>query len=862
MFTLVMLCFAASAQTLRSPNDPRNQSPTVGTGGPSGGPTGLFTIYDGSTLRKGEYTFSLAYSNYDRDPGNVDLTVIPGSFQVGLNDYVELFFNMDLYRGIKVNSPRNLSAFYLPNSQVDLGIGVLGSAPAVILAPSGPNVGTLANRAVFRYPLCVNAGCSTVFPLAPVTTGPNPLAILNGLRFWGQPFAQYPYVGAAGPNFGQGSGSLGTLFGFPGFSTTLGPPRAAANSGNFGGADVFPGIGSPVGGILPGVVLATNIINNPPANNTLGPQFVPATFTIAPTYLPDAPFLNRTYGESSFSQAVVGGKIRLTAPNSPYGLAILPMYRFYLDKADDTAGFNQMQRGSGAGGDIGDFGLVGVFDARLSRSVNVSVNAGYWLNSNPKGQFPSGEFTLLDRPDELLMGIGFDFPVNKYFQPILEVRSTQYVGGRTPNSFENSPVEGLAGVKIYPRRWFGMGFAYRYHANQQDRDGFEARNFATSVSVAGIPNGVLSATSVLATAGGFPRGFVPSDDPHGFIGQFWIGRRNARTPPAPKNQPPTVKLNASATSVKLPAACGEGQRPNPNCTPNSEISLRTTATDPDNDVLLYSYTTTGGKIVGDGANVTWDLTGAQPGTYRANVYVKDGNGHEVCDWVTVNVEACDCVAAPAPTPPPCASATLSGPDSVKSNETATISANVSNAPAGMSYNWTVSCGTIVSGQGSPTITVDNSNCAGRSVTATLEMGGLAPECPPSKSFSYSVVANPERKKIDEFSNIQRNDDKARLDNLVIALQQDPGAQGYIIIYGTCGNTAQARYEFQKNYLVNSRGVEAGRLMFIDGGCKDQLTTELWIVPQGATPPSAEGGTPCSPCKRGKGRRGDDEEEEE
>jgi len=50
----LVLCAAVSAQTLRSPNDPRNQSPAVGTGGQEGGPTGLFTIYDGSTLRRGE----------------------------------------------------------------------------------------------------------------------------------------------------------------------------------------------------------------------------------------------------------------------------------------------------------------------------------------------------------------------------------------------------------------------------------------------------------------------------------------------------------------------------------------------------------------------------------------------------------------------------------------------------------------------------------------------------------------------------------------------------------------------------------------------------------------------------------------
>src|SRR6267378_3625268 len=103
------------AQTLRPENDPRNQSPSVGTGGPEGGTTGLFTIYDGSTLRKGEFTFSIAYSNYDRDPGNVDIVDIPGSFNVGLNDHIELFFKSNLMRGIKVNSPQNLSSFYLPN---------------------------------------------------------------------------------------------------------------------------------------------------------------------------------------------------------------------------------------------------------------------------------------------------------------------------------------------------------------------------------------------------------------------------------------------------------------------------------------------------------------------------------------------------------------------------------------------------------------------------------------------------------------------------------------------------------------------------------------------------------------------------
>ncbi|HJT29455.1 MAG TPA: hypothetical protein VJ784_18725, partial [Pyrinomonadaceae bacterium] len=208
----LVLCAAVSAQTLRSPDDPRNQSPAVGTGGPEGGPTGLFTIYDGSTLRRGEFTFSIAYSNYDRDPGNVDIVDVPLSFNVGINDHIEVFFKTNGYRGIKVNNPQNLSSFYLPNSQLFCG-AALCSGPAIVLAPSGPNVGTIANTAVFRP--------------------------LNN-----QPFVQFPFTGGSAGTFGLAPGQQ--QFGFPGFNAQLGPPVTQPNSGNFGPADNFPGVGSPV----------------------------------------------------------------------------------------------------------------------------------------------------------------------------------------------------------------------------------------------------------------------------------------------------------------------------------------------------------------------------------------------------------------------------------------------------------------------------------------------------------------------------------------------------------------------------------------------------------------------------------------
>src|SRR5215210_2269930 len=97
--------------------------------------------------------------------------------------------------------------------------------------------------------------------------------------------------------------------------------------------------------------------------------------------------------------------------NNPLSFALLPFYRFYTDHPDDLAGFNQLQRGASPGGAVGDFGLGAILSGRLSRSANLSVNATYILNSNPTGEFPTGTFTLLDRPDEFQFGIGADFPI-------------------------------------------------------------------------------------------------------------------------------------------------------------------------------------------------------------------------------------------------------------------------------------------------------------------------------------------------------------------------------------------------------------------------------------------------------------------
>lgn len=868
---IFLLAAVASAQTKRLENDPRNQSPSVGTGGPEGGPTGLFTIYDGSTLRKGEYTFSIAYSNFDRDPGNADITDSPISFNVGLSDHLELFFKSNLYRGIKANNPQNLSGFYLPNSRGFFSSTLTGSGPAIILAPSGPNVGTLVGTAVFRPPFC--PGC---------VPGTDPLTVYYNA---GQPFVGYPFTGGIGPNFGLGPGFIGTQFGFPGFSTALGPPVGGGS--NFGSASVYPGVGAPGGSILPGIVLATvqlpctALTGNcrPPGSpGPLNPIVVPITYTTEPSYLPDAPFLNRIYGESSFTNFVAGAKWRWTGPNNPFGVGVIPFYRWYPDRAGTASGFNQMQRGAGPGGNIGDFGLVLFADGRLSKSVNLSANMGYIRNSNPKG--PAGD-TLLDRPDEWIAGIGVDFPVNKHFQPIGELRSTKYLGG-TRNAFHNNPVEFLVGVKIYPKRWWGLAGWYRRALNDQRFKNFNTVDASTTIAqitnvcvlnpgaitpcVAGV-NGTLitvPGTSRISTSAGQPLGFVPSSDPYGFGAQLWFGHRNSREPSILPNQPPVASLAASTATITLPCPPETTSSTCPTAA-SATVNLTTTASDPDGDTLLYTYTVTGGTVTGTGANVTWDLSGVGPGTYTASVEVDDGCGCITASSTTVTIAACpDCHPILV-----CPTVSVECPSEGNQGTPVTFMAKYTPGTPAVSptYNWTVSAGTITSGQGTDTITVDTANTGGQTITATVELGGLDPSCGRTASCSTPIKGPPPVcRKFDEYGNIRFNDEKARLDNFAIQLQNEPTAQGYIIGYGSCDAEGQTRANRAKDYLVNTRGIDGSRLMVVDGGCMPELKVELWICPSGsaAPTPSTDGAvSPCPDCKkykptrRGRGRRGEE-----
>lgn len=271
----------------------------------------------------------------------------------------------------------------------------------------------------------------------------------------------------------------------------------------------------------------------------------------------------------------------------------------------------------------------------------------------------------------------------------------------------------------------------------------------------------------------------------------------------------------------------------------SKVELVATARSADGSPLRYKWTTNAGHLSGQGANTSWDLSGAHPGVYQAVVEVDNGRDLDCVAFSTATVVITECPPPPPPPQPVCPTVQVSCPDAVAENQPVTFSANIAGTLTSIAgYNWTVSAGRIISGQGTPSITVDIAGLAGQTVRADVDVRGFNMPCPASCSVSVPVPIRP--RKFDEFPDIAFNDAKARLDNFAIQLQSEPSAKGYIIVHPSTrarSGEAEKRARRMNDYLINTRGIDSSRIVTTINGAGDGWVFELWIVPQGANPPN-------------------------
>jgi hypothetical protein len=165
--------------------------------------------------------------------------------------------------------------------------------------------------------------------------------------------------------------------------------------------------------------------------------------------------------------------------------------------------------------------------------------------------------------------------------------------------------------------------------------------------------------------------------------------------------------------------------------------------------------------------------------------------------------------------------------------TASVSGGGSNAQP--KFHWTVSSGKIISGQGTPTITVSTVDEYGHGddngLAATVEVVGQGANCSNTASYGVRISAFCPERKFDEYGDLSFDEEKVRLENFIDRLQQDKDTLGLIVFHAQVngrGDEAEARAERARNYIVNLRGID--RVATKDGGGREALTVELWVMP--------------------------------
>jgi PKD domain-containing protein len=230
------------------------------------------------------------------------------------------------------------------------------------------------------------------------------------------------------------------------------------------------------------------------------------------------------------------------------------------------------------------------------------------------------------------------------------------------------------------------------------------------------------------------------------------------------------------------------------------------------------------------------------------------NGQKWTRDIDLQAGRIKCVALNYRQPPPAIKSpcpfpvNISAPTQVSEGEVITYTADVAyNGTSALNYTWTVSPAKakVLSGAGTPTITVDSTGLAGQTITATLVVddGSGEPLCRQTSQASTYIPPPPPRenpsREFDVCCSCSFDDQKARLDNLAVDLQNDPSTTTYVIAYG--GRTSRigqadllgAR---ARDYLVTQRGIDQSRIVVLNGGFREEDCVELWIVPRGATPP--------------------------
>jgi hypothetical protein len=210
-----------------------------------------------------------------------------------------------------------------------------------------------------------------------------------------------------------------------------------------------------------------------------------------------------------------------------------------------------------------------------------------------------------------------------------------------------------------------------------------------------------------------------------------LGQQSKSSPAPQKNVPPTVITGVGINKNVIVLPCPKGYRstcgicPSPPDLTLIEVNLRLSK--PILADTRIEYSVSGGKLIGDGSRVQWNVEGMKVGRYSLTASLTKGSERWSSKTVSILVDECpDCNGQCE-----CPGVSIHGPEkSATAGEVIYFTAEVSGGSQdSVDYTWNVSEGEIISGQGTPSIQVRTFvYMAGTKVTASLYTGGIDPNC--------------------------------------------------------------------------------------------------------------------------------------
>jgi hypothetical protein len=178
-------------------------------------------------------------------------------------------------------------------------------------------------------------------------------------------------------------------------------------------------------------------------------------------------------------------------------------------------------------------------------------------------------------------------------------------------------------------------------------------------------------------------------------------------------------------------------------------------------------------------------------------------------------------------------------DEITAGDTLIITCVAKFIKTDVTYNWTISAGTIISGQGTARILVNTKEASGMFITATVEIKGLPAKCPNVASASAEVIPGAQLAVKGTFTNGQE---------LKNAVQQFIAATGFkdtantgtafIYLY-KAPNTTESAFNIFKQAIITAfeyNKIPPGQYIIADGGTKNLASYEIYLLARGMKEP--------------------------